>query len=106
MLTEASALAVPSRDEGFSLMVLEAFAAGLPVVASRVGGVPEAAGEAARLVKADDPGALASALRDVLPAGPARDELGARGRERIHGFTTAKMVERYLDVYRVTAQGH
>lgn len=105
MLTEASALAVPSRDEAFSLMVLEAFAAGLPVVATRVGGIPEAAGDAARFVKPDDPGALAAGLREVLPDGPVRDGLVKAGRERVHRYTPAKMAEGYLEVYREAGKG-
>lgn len=104
MLVEATALAVPSRDEAFSLMVIEAFAAGLPVVASRVGGIPEAAGDAAKFVPADDPGALAAALREVLSAGAARDELVAAGRERVHRYTPAKMAERYLEIYRAAGE--
>ena len=69
----ADVLALPSDNEGVPNVILEAFASGLPVVASRVGGIPEVhAGDfLGRLATPRDLGALTDALRDVLTAPPA-----------------------------------
>lgn len=76
LLGQAAALVVPSIYEGMPLVVLEAMAAGVPVVASRVSGIPEVVvdGETGWLVPAEDPPALASALAHLLgdPAERAR----------------------------------
>src|SRR5262245_62328580 len=65
-------LALPSWNEGMPNVVLEALASGRPVVASRVGGIPEVVSDAVgRLVPARDAGALADALERVL--GEAHD---------------------------------
>jgi glycosyltransferase involved in cell wall biosynthesis len=67
LLAAADVVAVPSRWEGQPLIVQEALRAGRPLVASRVGGIPDLTGEdAALLVPPDDPGQLASAVLAVL----------------------------------------
>jgi glycosyltransferase involved in cell wall biosynthesis len=82
LLARASALLVPSRvvaggrTEGMPLVALEALAAGVPVVASAVGGLPSIA-PVARLVPPDDPRALAEAIDRVLAAPPAAGALRA-----------------------------
>jgi glycosyltransferase involved in cell wall biosynthesis len=77
----AHALLHVSWTEGFPQVLVEAFAAGLPVVATDVGGVRELAGNAALLVPPGDAGAAAAAL-ERLRADPAlRDRLVAAGRE-------------------------
>jgi starch synthase len=76
---------VPSIYEGMPLVVLEAMEAGVPVVASRVSGIPEVVADGATgwLVPPEDPAALAGALREALadPAEAARR--GAAGRRRL-----------------------
>jgi glycosyltransferase involved in cell wall biosynthesis len=62
----ARVLVLPSLDEGFGLPVLEAMSAGIPVVASNRGALPEVTGGAADLVDAEDPDALSRALERVL----------------------------------------
>ena len=75
LLGRASVVVVPSRvlpngrSEGMPMIALEALAAGVPVVASEVGGLRELA-PAARLVRPDDPGALAAAIDAVIAAPP------------------------------------
>jgi glycosyltransferase involved in cell wall biosynthesis len=73
------ALVVPSRAESMPYVVLEAIAAGLPLVATRVGGIPEIFGPRAdELVAPGDPAALAHAI-DALLADPERAARAARG---------------------------
>ena len=65
-LHQADVLAMPSRNEAFGLAALEGMAAGLPVVASETGGLPELVGEAGVLVRPDNPLALANALIGIV----------------------------------------
>jgi glycosyltransferase involved in cell wall biosynthesis len=81
----ADLLVLPSRAEAYGMVVTEALARGLPVVASDVGGVPEALGDGGLLVPPDDPEALAGALRAWL----ADAELRARLREAARARSAA-----------------
>jgi glycosyltransferase involved in cell wall biosynthesis len=76
-----------SWTEGMPQVLLEAFAAGTPVVATAVGGVPEAAGDAALLIPPGDPDAASAALRRLANEPDLRRELVARGVERVRGRT-------------------
>jgi glycosyltransferase involved in cell wall biosynthesis len=76
-----------SWTEGMPQVLLEAFAAGTPVVATAVGGVPEAAGDAALLIPPGDPDAASAALRRLANEPELRRELVARGVERVRGRT-------------------
>lgn len=103
----ASVLVHPSRAETYGMVVTEALARGVPVVASAVGGVPEALGRDADgsrpglLVPADDPGFLAEALRCWLTRADVRRRLQAAARDRrttLPGWAaTAAVVSRALD---------
>lgn len=75
---------LPSLYEGFGIAILEAMAAGRPVVATAVGGIPEVVvhGETGLLVPPGDPVALADALHELLAHPERARALGARGRER------------------------
>ncbi|MFD9129325.1 glycosyltransferase family 4 protein [Kitasatospora sp. NPDC059571] len=75
LLAAADVLVVSSRWEARSLVVQEAMRAGLPVVSTSVGGVPELVGDAAVLVPAGDAAALAAAVREVLTDRDRRDAL-------------------------------
>jgi glycosyltransferase involved in cell wall biosynthesis len=96
----ADIVAVPSRWEGFGLVAIEAMRAGLPVVASRIGGLPEVVeeGVSGLLVPPDDPHALLGAL---LADGPAeRERKGAAGRQRFLSlFTSDRSAEALGQVY-------
>jgi glycosyltransferase involved in cell wall biosynthesis len=75
---------LPSLYEGFGIAILEAMAAGRPVLATAVGGIPEVVvhGETGLLVPPGDPVALADALRELLAHPERAQALGLRGRER------------------------
>jgi glycosyltransferase involved in cell wall biosynthesis len=90
-----------SISEGISLTILEAMAAGLPVIATRVGGTPEIVDETCgRLVPSRSRDALAAALLELGRAPHLRTELGAAARRRAETkFTIQRMVEEYRAVY-------
>jgi glycosyltransferase involved in cell wall biosynthesis len=84
LLAEADVFVLSTRSEGAPMSILEAMAAGLPVVASAVGGVPELVENEVTglLVPPGDPAALAAALDRLLADPDLRRRLGANGRER------------------------
>jgi glycosyltransferase involved in cell wall biosynthesis len=88
---EAEVAVVPSLYEGFSLPAIEAMSCGVAVVATTGGALPEVvgtSGETGLLVPPNDPGALATAIGQLLDDPELRARLGAAGRERvIHRFT-------------------
>jgi glycosyltransferase involved in cell wall biosynthesis len=103
LLAEAQVFVLATRSEGLPFSVLEAMAAGLPVVASRVGGVPELVveGETGFLVPPADPSALAGALDGLLADPDLRERLGAAGRARVEGrFRLDVSLRAHLDLYR------
>ena len=91
-----------SISEGISLTILEAMAAGVPVVATSVGGTPEiVTDQVGRLVPARDPSALADALAVLADAPALRATLGRGARARVaEHFTIEAMTARYLTMYR------
>jgi glycosyltransferase involved in cell wall biosynthesis len=95
----AACFVFPSLYEGFGLPVLEAMAAGTPVVASRVGAIPEVAGDAALLVDARRPDELADAIATVVSDSTLRDRLVSRGRARARLFTWEAVARQTLAVY-------
>ena len=92
----ASALVLPSLDEGFGLPVLEAMAAGVPVVASDLPVLREVGGELARYAPAGDVEAFAAALRGALDVPPAEADLRAHAAP----FTWARSAVGHRAAYR------
>ena len=88
LLAGAAVLAYPSRYEGFGFPPLEAMAAGVPVVASRAGALPEVVGDAALLVDPDDVDALAAALH--TRACTTTSGAGASSRSARHASTASR----------------
>lgn len=91
---------VPSRQEPFGLVALEAMAAGKAVVASRAGGLREVLKDAeAILVEPNQSAELATAIEAVLQRISNEPALGSRNRREAARFSTNRMIENYLDVY-------
>jgi glycosyltransferase involved in cell wall biosynthesis len=96
VLRAADTLVLSSRSEALPTVVIEAMACALPVVATRVGGVPELVEpeKSAILVPPDDEAALRAALRRVADSPDLRRALGARGRETaVSRFRLERMCE-------------
>ena len=94
----ASVLVWPSLYEGFGLPIIEAQAAGTPVVCSNVTSLPEAAGDAAVLVEPRDTKAMAAAVEQCLYDAPFRKALIAKGRKNISRFTWDNAAKRLHDI--------
>jgi glycosyltransferase involved in cell wall biosynthesis len=101
LVAGAALLAYPSVYEGFGLPPLEAFAAGVPVVARDLPVVREVTGELATLAPVGDAAALAAAVRAAL-AGPGDP---AARRDRARGFTWAACAARTAEAYRLALAG-
>jgi glycosyltransferase involved in cell wall biosynthesis len=108
-LAAAEVACMPSLREGLSVFCLEAQAAGLPVVASRIGGLPEAVadGETGILVAPGDEVALAAALERLVADGALRSALGEAARRRARQqFDAADMARRTEACYRDVVARH
>lgn len=94
-----------SRTEGTPIALFEAMAAGVPIVATRVGGVPDVISEAeALLVPPEDPAALAQAIIAVRRDPDAAAARAARAREVLAlRFSTGPWLDRHLELYRAIA---
>jgi glycosyltransferase involved in cell wall biosynthesis len=105
--TEVAVL--PSLYEGFGLPAAEAMACETPVVATRVGALPEVVGgeESGILVPPKDPGALAAAIRKLLADPEARIRMGRTARRRVEDlFTWERVAARTVTVYRETIESY
>jgi len=93
---------LPSNKEGIGSILLDAMAQSLPVIASRVGGVPEIVQDGSNgiLIDAAQPGQLKTALLRLHDDPALRRELGENGERVSRNFTAGAMAERYLDLYR------
>ncbi|MFD9964339.1 glycosyltransferase family 4 protein [Amycolatopsis sp. NPDC058986] len=100
----ASALVLPSRDEGFGLPVLEAMASDVPVVCTDIPALREVAGDCASLVPYDDVEGLAAALRTAV-IDPHAVATSAARRTHAAGFTWRTCAERTVEAYRRAVSG-
>ena len=92
---------LPSLNEGMGRAAVEAMAMGKPVVATKVGGLPEVVveGETGFLVPPADPDALAQAILSLLRYPDLGERLGRKGRERASLFSASRMVKEIEKVY-------
>jgi N-acetyl-alpha-D-glucosaminyl L-malate synthase BshA len=103
VLRGADVFLLPSETESFGLAALEAMASGVPVVASRVGGLPEVIvdGETGLLCPLGDVAAMADACLALLRDDARAARMAVAARRRAEGaFRPEAAVDRYLDVYR------
>jgi glycosyltransferase involved in cell wall biosynthesis len=106
LLSQAACLLLTSDYEGASLTVLEAMAAGVPVVATRVGGVEEALDGAGVVVEPGDPAGIAAGLERVLRDPEQAARLGEAGKRRAREqFTRERMVAETVALYEELAGG-
>lgn len=101
-LGELDAFVLPSRADNLPVSILEAMSAGLPVIGTRVGGVPEliVEGETGLVVDPESPAALAGALDELAADPERRRKLGERGRERVAAeFSAEEMGRRTVALY-------
>jgi len=101
----ASSLAFPSLLEGFGLPVLEAFAAGTPVITSKTTSLPEVAGDAALLVDPLDIASIAAAMQLMLEDQELANSLREKGYIRAREHTWERTASMTLDVYRKVLSG-
>ncbi len=99
VLRGASVLAYPSLYEGFGFPPLQAMAAGVPVVATAAGAVPEVVGDGALLVEPGDEDGLAAVIGRVLDGGADVDDLVARGSRRAAAFSWSACAEGLAGLY-------
>lgn len=102
LLEACAVMAYPSFHEGFGLPVLEAMAAGAPVVTSDISSLPEVAGGAAVLVDPGDIGSIGAGIRTAMDR---RDELRRAGRERVAGRTWLDVGRETLAAYDLALRG-
>jgi glycosyltransferase involved in cell wall biosynthesis len=102
----ASVFCLPSVQEGFGIVFLEAMAAELPVVACRIAAIPEVVldGTTGLLVGPRDPGALAEALERLIGEPALARRLGRDGRRRALGFSPRAVAERFLSAVHSTQE--
>lgn len=104
LYARARVLVLPSLDEGFGLPVLAAMSAGIPVIVSRRGALPEVAGPAGTFIEPDDPEALAAAMeRSVTDDDWARGRAAA-GLEQARTFSWENAAAVLHDAYRAAVK--
>lgn len=102
-MTDLDLLVMPSLAEGFPLSLLEGMAVGLPIVATRVGGIPEIItdGREGILVSPSDPLALSNSIIHILEDEPFRKEMIEKDREKVNIlFSLEKMLTEMSKIYR------
>lgn len=99
---DCAVFCLPSRQEGFGIVLLEAMAAGRPIVASRATAIPEVVpdGQAGYLVPPGDPAALAHALITLLTDRVMAERLGRGGQARVVAFDAPRVAAHFAATIR------
>jgi glycosyltransferase involved in cell wall biosynthesis len=108
LLERAHIFALATKWEGFPLSILEAMRAGLPVIASNVGGVPEAVtdGKTGFIVEPSNVNMLHDRLQELVASPALRQKMGQEGRKRYESlFTLEPMLQKTLTVYQMAMLG-
>jgi len=100
IFSQARAFVFPSNYEGFGIPLLQAMATGTPIVASGVTAIPEIAGEAAELVDPANPLDIARGLKEVLTNETLRQDLIAKGLERVKNYSWEKCAKETLSLIK------
>jgi glycosyltransferase involved in cell wall biosynthesis len=105
-LPAADAGLYTSENESFGLSILETLFFGKPVVAFRIGGIPEVVGDAAYLHPFGDSAGMAASLDSLIDSPEAARRMGERGRQRAEtNFTADRILPRYEELYRSVREG-
>lgn len=104
LLAKATALCFFSLYEGFGIPLLEAFHAGTPVACSNTTSLPEIAGDAALYASPLDPAAMAHTLHQLISSASLRQEIAARGRQRLKLYSWQQSAENLQQALRRVAQ--
>jgi glycosyltransferase involved in cell wall biosynthesis len=101
ILSALDLFVLPSRNEGMGRALVQAMAMGKPIVATRVGGVPEVLGEgeAGLLVPPDDPVQLSQAIEQLLTDRELARKLGEGGKRRAPAYSAERMVAEIESLY-------
>jgi glycosyltransferase involved in cell wall biosynthesis len=107
LLYHASAAFIyPSRYEGFGLPVLQAMAAGTPVITTKLSSIPEVAGDAALYIDPDDPMTLIQALQALQTNNELRSSLIDSGKKQSSLFSWKRTADETIEVYREVLAMH
>lgn len=106
LYSDCDLLALPSRNEGWGLSLMEAMACSRPVVAAKVGGVPELVRDGVEgiLVEPGDVNGLGDAISSLLSDKGARKRMGRAGRERVEAFSWEDTADKVLREYERALQ--
>lgn len=103
---ECDFLLFPSTYEGFGMPILEAQLTGRPVVTSNYSSMPEVAGNSACMVNPFDVESIKDGVLRVIEDARFREELIEKGKENVKRFTTEKVAEQYLNLYKEVLANH
>jgi glycosyltransferase involved in cell wall biosynthesis len=101
ILEKSMVLVLPSREEGLGLILLEAMSMGVPVIATKTGGIPEIINEGGILVEKENPGELAKAMVMLLSDEKLREKLAKKGKEEAGRFTWEKAGREIDELYEI-----
>lgn len=100
LYAKSGIFAFPSTQESFGMVVVEAMAAGMAVVAANDSALPEVLGETGILVEPKNTESIRKALEDLISHPKKMKELGAKARKRAMNFTWKKAAQKYQEIYQ------